>query len=70
VLKIAGIYSTGELAQALCVGRTSVIRMIDSGEIASYRVPGSRYRRVTRKALERYVADHPEFEFALRSLSR
>lgn len=39
------------------LGRKRVKRLLDRGEIPSFRVPGTPYRRVSRAALRRYLVE-------------
>ena len=48
------LYTIDETAEILCSSRTSVYRLIKSGRLMSVKVSGS--RRVTRQAIERFVA--------------
>ena len=45
------VFTTGEVAEICGISQQTVIRWIDSGRLKGYRVPGSRFRRVTREAL-------------------
>lgn len=61
------IYTTGEVAAILKVATRTASKMIDRGLIKGYRIPGSRDRRVTHEALQRFLlesgmpVDDPEF---------
>jgi hypothetical protein len=50
-------YSTGQAAWACGCCQQTIIRCIDSGVLAGYRVPGSRFRRVTRAALIEFATE-------------
>ena len=50
-----GVYTTGEAARVLACSQQTVIRVCDSGALAHYKVPGSRFRRIPRAALLRFA---------------
>jgi len=45
------IFTTGEAAEICKVSQQTIIRCFDSGRLRGFRVPGSRFRRITRNAL-------------------
>ena len=45
------VFTTGEAAQVCGVSQQTIIRCFDSGRLAGFRVPGSRFRRIPRKDL-------------------
>ncbi len=57
-------YGTTELADLLIVSKRTITRMIDNGTLPAFRVPGSRYRRVTRLQLVEFLAGQPGLDFA------
>jgi len=52
------IFSTGEAAKICNVSQQTIIRCFDSGELEGFRVPGSRFRRIPREALLRFMQNH------------
>lgn len=58
-------YSTGEVASLLGVSQQTVIRCMDSGEMPSFRIPGSKFRRTAHESLVAWLEQRPEFAFAL-----
>ncbi len=50
--------STGEIAAASDLSQQTVIRCIDRGDLKGYRVPGSKWRRATRAAVEAWARRH------------
>ena len=51
-------FSTGEAAEICCVSQQTIIRHFDSGRIRGHRVPGSRFRRIPREELLRFLRDN------------
>jgi len=48
----------GEAARLLRLSPTTMRRLFDAGSLKGYRVPGSRFRRVTRAEVERLAREH------------
>jgi len=49
------IFTTGEAAQLCKVSQQTIIRCFDSGRLNGFRVPGSRFRRIPREELMRFM---------------
>jgi two-component system, OmpR family, response regulator len=49
------IFTTGEAAAICKVSQQTIIRCFDSGRLAGFRVPGSRFRRIPRDELIRFM---------------
>ena len=49
------IFTTGEAAQVCKVSQQTIIRCFDSGRLNGFRVPGSRFRRIPRDELIRFM---------------
>lgn len=49
------IFTTGEAAQVCKVSQQTIIRCFDSGRLTGFRVPGSRFRRIPREELIRFM---------------
>ncbi|MEL7472666.1 MAG: response regulator [Planctomycetota bacterium] len=49
------IFTTGEAAQVCKVSQQTIIRCFDSGRLSGFRVPGSRFRRIPRDELIRFM---------------
>ena len=49
------IFTTGEAATLCKVSQQTIIRCFDSGRLAGFRVPGSRFRRIPREALMSFM---------------
>lgn len=52
------VYTTGEVAEICRVSQQTVIRCFDAGRLGGFRVPGSRFRRITRAALIQFMRDN------------
>ena len=52
------IFTTGEAAEICKVSQQTIIRCFDSGRIQGFRVPGSRFRRIPREELIRFMRDN------------
>ncbi len=52
------VYSTGEAAEICKVSQQTVIRCFDSGRLQGFRVPGSRFRRIPRESLIKFMKDN------------
>ncbi|MBN1766210.1 MAG: response regulator [Sedimentisphaerales bacterium] len=52
------IYSTGEAAEICKVSQQTIIRCFDSGRLQGFRVPGSRFRRIPRESLIKFMKDN------------
>ena len=46
------VFTTGEAAKICKVSQQTIIRCFDSGQLRGFRVPGSRFRRIPRTALD------------------
>ena len=49
------VFTTGEAAQICKVSQQTIIRCFDSGRLNGFRVPGSRFRRIPRDELIRFM---------------
>lgn len=49
------IFTTGEAAEICNVSQQTIIRCFDSGRLQGFRVPGSRFRRIPRAELLRFM---------------
>ena len=52
------VFSTGEAASICKVSQQTIIRCFDSGRLEGFRVPGSRFRRVPRESLIRFMKEN------------
>ncbi|MEM9414570.1 MAG: response regulator [Planctomycetota bacterium] len=60
------IFTTGEAAEVCKVSQQTIIRCFDKGRLKGFRVPGSRFRRIPREELIRFMKhnDIPVDDFA------
>jgi len=49
------VFTTGEAAEVCNVSQQTIIRCFDSGRLAGFRVPGSKFRRIPRAELIRFM---------------
>jgi excisionase family DNA binding protein len=52
------VFTTGEAAKICKVSQQTIIRCFDSGQLRGFRVPGSRFRRIPRESLFRFMRDN------------
>lgn len=52
------VFTTGEAAEVCKVSQQTIIRCFDSGRLKGFRVPGSRFRRIPREELLRFMREN------------
>ena len=52
------VFTTGEAAKICKVSQQTIIRCFDSGQLKGFRVPGSRFRRIPRHVLYKFMKDN------------
>ena len=52
------VFTTGEAAKICKVSQQTIIRCFDSGQLKGFRVPGSRFRRIPREILYKFMKDN------------
>lgn len=52
------VFTTGEAAKICKVSQQTIIRCFDSGQLKGFRVPGSRFRRIPRDVLFRFMKEN------------
>jgi len=52
------VFTTGEAAKICKVSQQTIIRCFDNGQLKGFRVPGSRFRRIPREMLYRFMKDN------------
>jgi excisionase family DNA binding protein len=52
------VFTTGEAAEVCKVSQQTIIRCFDSGRLQGFRVPGSRFRRIPRDELIRFMREN------------
>jgi len=52
------LFTTGEAADICKVSQQTIIRCFDSGKLEGFRVPGSKFRRIPRQSLVKFMKEH------------
>jgi excisionase family DNA binding protein len=52
------VFTTGEAAEICKISQQTIIRCFDSGRLHGFRVPGSRFRRIPRDELIRFMREN------------
>ena len=52
------LFTTGEAAEICRVSQQTIIRCFDSGRLEGFRVPGSKFRRIPRESLMKFMKDN------------
>ena len=52
------VLTTGEAAKICKVSQQTIIRCFDNGQLKGFRVPGSRFRRIPREMLYKFMKDN------------
>jgi excisionase family DNA binding protein len=52
------VFTTGEAAKVCKVSQQTIIRCFDNGQLKGFRVPGSRFRRIPRESLYKFMKDN------------
>jgi two-component system OmpR family response regulator len=52
------LFTTGEAADVCKVSQQTIIRCFDSGRLEGFRVPGSRFRRIPRQSLVKFMREN------------
>ena len=56
--KMKSLFTTGEAAQVCNISQQTIIRCFDSGRLDGFRIPGSRFRRIPRDNLIKFMRDN------------
>ncbi len=56
--KMKELYTTGEAAEICGVSQQTIIRCFDSGRLDGFRVPGSKFRRIPRESLIKFMKEN------------
>jgi excisionase family DNA binding protein len=56
--KMKDLYTTGEAADVCNVSQQTIIRCFDAGRLEGFRVPGSKFRRIPRESLVKFMKDN------------
>ncbi len=52
------LFTTGEAADVCKVSQQTIIRCFDAGRLEGFRVPGSKFRRIPRRSLIKFMKDN------------
>jgi len=52
------VFSTGDAAAICKISQQTIIRCFDSGKLGGFRVPGSRFRRIPRESLIKFMREN------------
>jgi len=52
------LFTTGEAAEVCKVSQQTIIRCFDSGRLDGFRVPGSKFRRIPRQSLVKFMKEN------------
>ncbi len=52
------VFTTGEAARICKVSQQTIIRCFDSGQLKGFRVPGSKFRRIPRETLHKFMKEN------------
>jgi len=52
------VFTTGEAAEVCKVSQQTIIRCFDAGRLGGFRVPGSKFRRIPREELIKFMRDN------------
>jgi excisionase family DNA binding protein len=56
--KMKDLFTTGEAAEVCRVSQQTIIRCFDAGRLEGFRVPGSRFRRIPRQSLIKFMKEN------------
>ena len=56
--KMKSLFTTGEAAEVCNISQQTIIRCFDSGRLDGFRIPGSRFRRIPRENLIKFMKDN------------
>jgi len=56
--KMKNLFTTGEAAEVCNISQQTIIRCFDSGRLDGFRIPGSRFRRIPRENLIKFMKDN------------
>ena len=56
--KMKDLFTTGKAAEICKISQQTIIRCFDSGRLEGFRVPGSKFRRIPRKSLIKFMKEN------------
>ncbi len=57
-LRHKSVFTTGEAADICRLSQQTIIRCFDSGQLSGFRVPGSKFRRIPRDKLKKFMQEN------------
>lgn len=57
-MRMKDLFTTGEAAEICRVSQQTIIRCFDTGRLEGFRVPGSKFRRIPRASLLKFMKDN------------
>jgi excisionase family DNA binding protein len=57
-MRMKDLFTTGEAAEVCRVSQQTIIRCFDAGRLQGFRVPGSKFRRIPRQNLVRFMKEN------------
>jgi excisionase family DNA binding protein len=58
IVRHKAVYTTGEAAEVCRLSQQTIIRCFDNGQVQGFRVPGSKFRRIPRDSLIKFMKDN------------
>jgi excisionase family DNA binding protein len=58
MVKMKELFTTGQAAEICKVSQQTIIRCFDSGRLDGFRIPGSKFRRIPRQSLVKFMRDN------------
>jgi excisionase family DNA binding protein len=58
IVRHKAVYTTGEAAEVCKLSQQTIIRCFDNGQVQGFRVPGSKFRRIPRDSLIKFMKDN------------
>jgi len=56
--KLKNLFTTGEAAEVCNLSQQTIIRCFDAGRLDGFRIPGSKFRRIPRESLIKFMKDN------------
>lgn len=56
--KVKDLFTTGEAAEICKVSQQTIIRCFDAGKLEGFRVPGSKFRRIPRESIIKFMREN------------
>ena len=56
--KLKDLFTTGEAAEVCKVSQQTIIRCFDAGRLEGFRIPGSKFRRIPRQSLVKFMKEN------------